>query len=88
MIGIGAAGARGTKGTLRPATARTRSGSSTASDHTRLPPQSWPTKIASSSPSASSNPDMSPHSETTSYASTSGGAELCPKPRMSGATTR
>ena len=33
MIGIGAAGARGTNGTLRPATARTRSGCSTASCH-------------------------------------------------------
>ncbi len=66
MIGIGAAGARGTKGTLRPATARTRSGASTASCQTTLAPQSWPTKIACCSPSASSSPVMSAHSVATS----------------------
>ena len=59
MIGIGAAGARGTNGTLSPATARTRSGCIQASDHTSEPPQSWPTKIASCAPYASSRPHMS-----------------------------
>ena len=55
MIGIGAAGARGTNGTLSPATARTRSGWIQASCQTRNAPQSWPTKTALSSPIASSS---------------------------------
>ena len=88
MIGIGAAGARGTNGTLSPATARTRSGCSTAICQVTLAPQSCPTKIADCSPASSSRPHMSPHSVTTSYASTCGGAELAPNPRMSGASTR
>ncbi len=50
MISIGGAGARGTNGTLRPATARTRSGCACASVHTTDAPQSWPTKTAESSP--------------------------------------
>ena len=47
MISIGAAGARGTNGTLSPATARTRSGWTQAICQTTNAPQSWPTKIAS-----------------------------------------
>ncbi len=78
MIGIGAAGARGTNGTLSPATARTRSGWIHAICQTRNAPQSWPMKIAFSSPSASSSPVMSPQRESTSYSSISCGAELAP----------
>ncbi len=78
MIGMGAAGARGTNGTLSPATARTRSGWIQASCQTRNAPQSWPMKIALSSPSASSSPVMSPQRERTSYSSVACGAELAP----------
>jgi hypothetical protein len=78
MIGIGAAGARGTNGTLNPATARTRSGACTASCQTTFAPQSCPTNTASLAPTASSRPVMSPHRLTMSYASTASGAELSP----------
>ncbi len=66
MISIGGAGERGTNGTLRPATALTRSGASTARFHTTIAPQSCPTKIARSSPSASSRPVRSPQRVTMS----------------------
>ena len=45
MISIGGAGERGTNGTLRPATALTRSGASTDRFHITIAPQSCPTKI-------------------------------------------
>ena len=66
MIGIGAAGARGTNGTLSPATARTRCGCSSDIHQVTFAPQSCPTKIADCSPAQSSSPLMSSHSVTTS----------------------
>ncbi len=63
MISTGGAGARGTNGTLSPATARTRSGWIQAIPQTTNAPQSCPTKIALSSSSASSRPIMSARSE-------------------------
>ena len=67
MIGIGAAGARGTNGTLSPATARTRSGCTSAIDHTAFAPQSWPTNDRRSLAHARrAARHRSPHSVTTS----------------------
>ena len=53
MISTGGAGARGTNGTLSPATARTRSGCSQAVFQARSAPQSWPITTASRAPACS-----------------------------------
>jgi|SRR6516165_476517 len=57
---VGRTGRRGTNGTLKPTTARKRSGRRSAACHATGAPQSCPTITAVSVPSASTRPPMSP----------------------------
>ena len=50
MIAMGSAGARAMKGVFNPMTPATRVGWSRGICHTMMPPQSWPQKIAFSTP--------------------------------------
>src|SRR5260221_8076649 len=60
MAEVGRTDTRGRNGTLRPITARNRSGLRSAECHATGAPQSWPTITAVSAPRASSRPTMSP----------------------------
>src|SRR4051794_13737522 len=75
------------KCTLSAATARKRSGRSSAQCHATGPPQSWPTTTAVSIPHASRSPTMSPTRCSWVYSSTDAGRSVVPYPRWSGART-